>query len=818
MPPVYSRNLRRAVFVLASTALLAACDSSEDRAEEHFQTAVEFADTGDNDRAIVELRNALQLDQEHIEARKLFARISLEQGNMSRAFNQLRAVVEQVPDDLESRLTLAEIAIVSQNWEVAERHGAFLTQASATAEQPEGGEIVDLALRFRNAALDEDEPLIRELSQQAEALYAENPESEILQRVLIEAYVRNGRPDDALEIINQSIEARPDDRRLYDMRLSLLNQQQDGEAIEAELRRMLDVFPEDQDVRANLVRTLIALGRPDEAEDFMRGLIDETERGLGALVSLVAFIRSTDGVDAALTELESAISSRENSEPQLDALRAGLLFDSGERDAGISVMEGLLEQETTDDMANGWKVALARMLLASGNEVGARGRIEEVIANDPTMPEAVKLQAAWQIEADETQSAISALRGALDQAPNDPQLFTLLSQAHARSGESELAEEMLSLAVEASNYAPAQSLAYANTLLGKDSIRAAEDVLINALRSNGNDIRLLDALGGLYLAEEDFARATQVESTLRSLETEQATALADNYKLRILSRREGQDSAVAYLEELVGASEDDTAARIALIRARLAAGENEEALRLAEEFSETQGADDPAGQMVVAAALLATGNLESSEEAFVNVVAEAPENVRAWAQLLRVQNAQGKSDEAEATIEAGLDANPNAPDLLWAKASVAEVKGNIDEAIEIYDELYASLSNSVVVANNLASLLATYRDDEESLERAFVVARRLRGTDVAPFQDTYGWILYRRGDPEQAVTYLEPAAAGLPDDPIVQYHLGRALRDIGRDEDALAAFQRAIDLAGEDDTRAQIADARQAVLDLGGAE
>ena len=125
--------------------------------------------------------------------------------------------------------------------------------------------------------------------------------------------------------------------------------------------------------------------------------------------------------------------------------------------------------------------------------------------------------------------------------------------------------------------------------------------------------------------------------------------------------------------------------------------------------------------------------------------------------------------------------------------------------------MYERDSGVLVVANNLASLLATYKTDDESLERAFAIARRLRGTEVPPFQDTYGWILHRRGQSEEAIEYLEPAAAALANDPIVQYHLASAYEAVGRSEDALAAYQRALELVDENDPRPQIEIAQSAV-------
>ena len=72
-----------------------------------------------------------------------------------------------------------------------------------------------------------------------------------------------------------------------------------------------------------------------------------------------------------------------------------------------------------------------------------------------------------------------------------------------------------------------------------------------------------------------------------------------------------------------------------------------------------------------------------------------------------------------------------------------------------------------------------------------------RELDVPAFQDTYGWIAYRQGKLEDARTYLEPAAAGLPDDPLVQFHLGMTYADLGENEKAIDQLTRAVALAGQ---------------------
>jgi tetratricopeptide (TPR) repeat protein len=157
---------------------------------------------------------------------------------------------------------------------------------------------------------------------------------------------------------------------------------------------------------------------------------------------------------------------------------------------------------------------------------------------------------------------------------------------------------------------------------------------------------------------------------------------------------------------------------------------------------------------------------------------------------------------------------PEAAELAWAEAGYRERDGDIDGAIAIYEDLYARAPDSAIVANNLASLLATWRDDEASLERAWTVARRLRGVDVGAFQDTYGWIAYRRGQLDEALAHLEPAARALPQDPLVQYHLGMVYVGLNRSEEALRQLRLAVEVAGPGDSRPQFQAARDEIARL----
>ena len=799
----------RVSVLCAFVLLLAGCESSEERAEKHFQSGMELLEAGDVDRAIVEFRNVFQLNRNHVDARLAFAGIQLQRGNLADAYRNYLFASEQSPDDIETRLILAEIAAQTRNWEEARRHYELIADAD-----PDNPRIQTLAtaLEFGDAIQEDDLDRIRSAAQQAEVLVEQLPENIILRRILIEAYIRDQRISDALTQLDRAIEIEPDSRILYDIRLSVLAQLSDADGMEAHLLNMIERFPEDPNIEATLLRLYLGLGRADDAEDYLRTRAEAEDATDAEAVDLVGFIVRLRGADAGLAEVDKLLTENPGNLAFI-SLQASLLFDTGKPEEAQQLLERTIEgRESGPELSNA-KLTLSGMLLSSGNEVGARRLVEEVLSVDPTNVEALKRSAIWLIDGDQPEQAIQALRTALDQAPEDAEIMTLLSRAHERNGSRQLAKEMLSLAVERSNNAPAESLRYSQVLLAEGNFRAAEDVLINSLRLNADNVGLLAALGQLYVGEDDWPRATQVVSTLRRLGTEEAVSSADALQVAVFAGQDRTDETIEFLEGLAEGDEQAIGARIAIARAHLVSGNNEAAISSIETSIE-ESPDSLTLQFAAGAIYAATGDFGSAEAKYRGILDVQPNAERVWIELMRVLITQGQRDEALSALSEGLEAMPGAPNLLWARASVLEQDGDYEGAIEVYEQLYAENTGAVVVANNLASLISTYRTDEESLERAYAVARRLRGIEVPAFQDTYGWIAYRRGDLEEAIEHLEPAAAGLPGDALVQYHLAKTYLALERRDEALAQFRKAVEVAGNSDLRPQIAEARQQIINL----
>ena len=797
------RTVNLAAASLAAFLLLAACDSAEERAQGHYESAVELLAAGDVDRAIIELRNVFQLDRLHLPARKLYAATMLERGNLRDALGSYTLVSEQDPNDLDSRIAIARIASDTGNWEVFENN---VIRARDLA--PDNLEVRFLSeiLEYRQAVIDRDGPKRAEVAERIAGFRETFPDDILLSRALIEENVFQQRYSTALEEIDAALEARPGLPDLLQIRLALLAQLGQEDEVERQLTEMIAADPADQQSKEALIRWHISRGNPDRAEDILRADAYGAEASTEARVAYVAFVRQLHGDEAARAEITALVEQGRDVEV-LRSLRAGLDFDAGRRAEAIAELEDIIATGEPGDVTRQVKVALARMLALNGDAVASRQRVEEVLAEDATNVEALKMRASTLIEQDRPDDAILNLRTALDQAPRDPQVMTLLAGAYLRSGSRELAGEMLSLAVEASNNAPEESLRYASFLMEASNFAVAERVLIDSLRLSPNNPTILTELGRVYLGLEDWARLEQVEGTLRRLETDETVAAADALRVARLQAQERSDEALEVLEGLIQSQGTNAGAELEIVRTHLRTGD----VAAAESFVDGilgQNPQNPLMRYLKASIYASSDRSTEAEAIYEAMLADDPQQEIVWRSLYTLQTREGRFADARATLQRGLEAIPGAPNLQWALAGEYEREGNVDAAIAIYDDLYERNSDSIIVANNLASLISTYRTDEESLARAWNIARRLRGAERPEFQDTYGWIALRRGEIEDALDHLEPAAAALSNDPLVQFHLGMAYAKAERTEDAIRQLRRALDLAGPADTRRQFDEAR----------
>jgi tetratricopeptide (TPR) repeat protein len=218
--------------------------------------------------------------------------------------------------------------------------------------------------------------------------------------------------------------------------------------------------------------------------------------------------------------------------------------------------------------------------------------------------------------------------------------------------------------------------------------------------------------------------------------------------------------------------------------------------------------DAPAAHFFEAKILAAEEKWDLAEVELQKTLQLNPNFAGAYDLLVQTYLATNKLPQALSELQAQLVKNPNDASALMTLALLYERTSDFAKARDAYERLLSINPNLVSALNNLACL---YADRLSDLDKAYDLARKareLQGNDPA-IADTFGWILSKRGDYQQALPILQESAAKRPDSPEVQFHLGMTAYMMGQTDLARVALQKAAnaakDFPGKEESKRHLA-------------
>jgi tetratricopeptide (TPR) repeat protein len=228
--------------------------------------------------------------------------------------------------------------------------------------------------------------------------------------------------------------------------------------------------------------------------------------------------------------------------------------------------------------------------------------------------------------------------------------------------------------------------------------------------------------------------------------------------------------------------------------------------RIRRQFQKTP--DSPAAHFLEGKILTAEGKWDSAEAELQKTLQLDPNFSSAYDLLVQTYLATNKLPQAVSQLQAEVSKNPNNSAALMTLALVYERTKDFPKARDAYEKLLSIAPNFVPALNNLAYL---YTERLNDLAKAFDLARKardLRGQDPS-IGDTFGWVLYKRGEYQQALTILQESAEKAADSPEIQFHLGMAAYMMGQTDIARVALQKAAsaakDFPGKDESKRRLA-------------
>jgi tetratricopeptide (TPR) repeat protein len=192
---------------------------------------------------------------------------------------------------------------------------------------------------------------------------------------------------------------------------------------------------------------------------------------------------------------------------------------------------------------------------------------------------------------------------------------------------------------------------------------------------------------------------------------------------------------------------------------------------------------------------LARRDLDHAEKHFMTVTRLADSLPQSWLDLAFVYRSKKESDKEISTIQTGINhmrTDSLSIRLLFALGAAYDQSGNVDMAVTTLEEIIAKHPSHDQALNYLGYLFA---DRGERLDYAQqLIERALQiSPENAAYVDSYGWVMYRKGDFKQAITQLK-RAVDLADDPTIFDHLGDAYQALGDTSEARRWWQKALEM------------------------
>ena len=777
---LYKSSIIR-VSIIALTLFLASCGSPEQQAQKYYEKGMQLIATHDDLNARVALTTSLTYKADRVDVWRALVGIEERLNNGPGIFQDLRRVVELDPKDLEARVKLARMMFGGGAPDAAKR----LIEIANDNEKPHAPLH---ALRASIFARENDVAAAVREAQRALDIDPQNVDANLL---IAAKKASDGDADGGLaQLARLSVTDPSEQKRVSLEKIQILARKGDTGQAEGLLRKLATDNPKDDRLRAQLVQLYLTSKRYDDAERELRSIADATPSDTKLGMNLVRFLLATKGAKAAREELDARTKAGGDVFDYQVAL-ADLDFAEGKLDSSTQSLKGLAATASSPERKLLAQSKLAEMYVNKGNFDAAEPIVAEILQKDSHNIIGLRLRAAAKIERGDLESAIADLRLALNDQPKSVELLMLMGVAYERGGKNELANRQYADALKASNFSPDMAQRYVAFLQRQGDFGRAEDVLGEVVARNPTSVPMLTALAEIRLARKNFAGALAVANGVAKLGNN--PGLADQIRASVFANQNRMDESVAALERAHAASPDAFPPVVGLVSDYVKLGKPDKAERMLQELL-NKYPDNAELLILMGQTKQAQNKFDDAQKQYRAAIAKQPKDPNAYNALSDLFVKQKDYGSAGEVIKAGLQEQPQNLSLRLVAAGLHIQKGSDADAIAQYEAILKDQPNALLAINNLASLLLDHRSDKESMERAFTLSDKLKGSAVPQFEDTLGWAQLKKGDIKSAIATLEPVVAKLPDLAAVHYHLGMSYAADGKPDQAREQFQKALNL------------------------
>ncbi|HEY6923346.1 MAG TPA: tetratricopeptide repeat protein, partial [Steroidobacteraceae bacterium] len=578
---------------------------------------------------------------------------------------------------------------------------------------------------------------------------------------------------------------------------------------EEQLRKLVDLKPHEFAYRYQLAMFYARSHNMDAAQRTYEQAVTALPDSDDAKLALVNFLTTQRTREQAEQTLRKYIQAN----PDKYELRLGLgalLTRAGAFKDASATYQDVIDRDPNGPSGMVARDRLARLYVAQNRIDDAQKLIAEVLQKSPRDDDALLLRGQIELARNDATAAIGDLRAVIRDQPGAVPVRQMLAQAYQVNNQPGLAEEQLRGAMEVAPTNTAVRLELSRVLLRTQRAEQAVTLLKESVQHQPKDTALREGLVQAYLAIHNVESAQTAVNDLQILAPEDPLGpyLAGEVALAQSRPADAEKDFEHALQLQPHAIEPLSA----LTRLQIARGESAKAIERLQAVL-TKYPQDAQTLEMLGEVYLANREYPHAIESFTHAIESDSNRWQAYRNLGVAKAASGDTAGAVAAYEAGIKIAPGEAGLVVELGSYYEKHGRVDDAITLYNTFYRHDPQSRLAANNLAMLLATYKRDRASLDRARDLSAAFVSSDDGALLDTYGWVHFKRGEIQDAIPVLQRALTRAPDSKIIHYHLGMAELQNGQTANARANLETAVsgtaNFAGVDEARTVLADLKR---------
>lgn len=526
---------------------------------------------------------------------------------------------------------------------------------------------------------------------------------------------------------------------------------------------------------------------PDAIKSFQK-VVDLDAKAEEAYLTLAALYRAQNNPQEARQLLEACL---RHIPP---ASRAGLmlvdlLLKSGSIEEGKKLLRQIVDRRS--DFVSAW-VYQADIDLAEKNYSDAAKRAQHVLSLDPSNYTAQAIQGRIAITEGRWQDAIERLQQLAKMYPKAAEPHYQLAIAQLLKGEAALALRSLDTTLQMeTNHIPALMMR-AQLHLRTGAVPQAVQAMSEQIKSHPNHFQAYQILAQAYLATNDWSRALDTYQKAAEVFPKNPEPIFLSGMVRLQQKLTNEASLL--FEKTLHLATNYTAALVQLANIDVQKKDFPGAIQRVRSY--LTGRTNAELLVLLARLENMNGNSKEAEAVLQRAVEIDDEKGLATQELVKLYLARTNEVAALQAIQKGLAEKPDNLPLLTRAALLYDRTKQFQTAIQHYERILGKTTNSPLALNNLAWL---YCEELNQREKAFELGKRARQANPNdPYvADTFGWILYRRGDYQWALSLLQESAQKLTDNSDVHAHLGLTHYMLGEETPALSALERAISFSDD---------------------